>query len=272
MPENHTFPEYPELTEAARHWRYQPGRGLLKGRTILVTGAGDGIGRTAALTYALFGANVVLLGRTQEKLEAVYDAITAWTQSDPAIVPYDLAIADADAFDELAEHVLSHYGCLDGVLHNASALGPRVPIAHYDINNWRMVMKVNAEVPFSLTKALLPALERSPAASVVFVSSSVGRKPRAYWGAYAVSKAAMEGLAAVLADECEAGAIRVATVNPGATRTRMRAEAYPGEDPETLPPPEAHMDLFLYLMGDEGHADPERQFDARTWSYGESNT
>jgi NAD(P)-dependent dehydrogenase (short-subunit alcohol dehydrogenase family) len=264
MPKNLVFPDYPELTEAAANWRYRPRRKLLAGRTVLVTGAGDGIGRAAARTYAAFGANVVLLGRTREKLEAVYDVISSSTDTDPAIVPCDLGIAETDAFDELAEHILSHYGALDGLLHNASLLGPRVPVAHYDPVQWRMVMKVNSEAPFTLTRALLPALEKAPAASVLFVSSGVGRKPRAYWGAYAVSKVALEGFAALLADECEAGPIRVATLNPGGTRTRMRTEAYPAEDPLTLPTPEDHMDLFLYLMSADGYKDPNLQFDAKT--------
>ncbi len=258
--------DYPELDNARRHWRYQPPADLLSGRTILITGAGDGIGRTAARTFARYGANIVLLGRTQDKLEAVFDDIRTATDTDPAIAPIDLEQTPYEGHVELAGMIESHYGRLDGLLHNAGLLGPRTPIEHYDTALWPRLMQVNVNAAFYLTRALLPALQTADDASVVFTSSSVGRKGRAYWGGYAVSKFAIEGLSQVLADELEsAGRVRVNTLNPGATRTQMRAMAYPGEDPATVAAPEQHMDLYLYLFGPAARGQTGQAFDARDW-------
>jgi NAD(P)-dependent dehydrogenase (short-subunit alcohol dehydrogenase family) len=260
-------PDYPELATSQAHWRYRPQVDLLAGRTILVTGAGDGIGSTAARTFAHYGANVVLLGRTQQKLEQVYDLIRAATDTDPVIVPCDLETAGANVFDELRDSIDDHYGRLDGILHNASLLGARQPIEFYDVDQWPRIMQVNVNAAFYVTRALLPSLQRAPDASVVFTSSGVGRRGRAYWGAYAVSKFALEGFSQVLADELDdEGRIRVNTLNPGATRTRMRAQAYPGEDPLTVPLPEQHMDLYLYLFGPDSRGRTGGQFDARDWT------
>lgn len=246
--------------------RYRPSADLLEGRVVLVTGAGAGIGRAAALAYARHGANVVLLGRTRSKLEAVFDVIAAETATKPVIVPADLATLDEAAADNLAEAIRDDYGRLDGILHNASVLGPRVPVAHYPADAWAEVMQVNAMAPVLLTRALLPLLEAAPDASIVFTSSGVGRVGRAYWGAYAVSKFATEGLSQTLADELEStGPVRVNALNPGGTRTAMRAAAYPAEDPATLPKPEAHMDLYLYLMGPDSEGVTGRSIDAAAW-------
>ncbi len=173
----------------------------------------------------------------------------------------------AEAYAELNEQIVDHYGRLDGLLHNASMLGPRVPIEFYDAASWRRVMQVNVEAMFLLTQGVLPALRRSTDASVVITSSSVGRAGRAYWGAYAASKFAAEGFAQVLADElADEGRVRVTTLNPGATRTTMRTTAYPGEDPMTVPPPEARMDIYLFLMGPQARGRSEIQWDARDWT------
>jgi len=263
MPEN---PIYPELHDARAHWRYQPPGDLMKGRVVLVTGAGSGIGRTAARTFAHYGADVVLLGRSVDKLERLSDEIVAETATDPTIVPCDFSSTDFDNYRELAEAILRHYGRLDGLLHNASRLGTRVPLEHYASDEWRRVMRVNLDAPVELTRALLPALRHSSCASVVFTSSSVGRKARAYWGAYAVSKTAIEAASVIFAEEHEHEGIRFATLNPGATRTAMRAAAYPGEDPFTVPIAEARMDIYLFLLGPDRGSRPEHQFDARDWT------
>ena len=247
--------------------RYRAAPDLLRGRVVLVTGAGDGIGRVAAETFARHGADVVLLGRTRTKLEAVFDGISADKGTTPVIVPIDLSVLDEPAAENLAEAIRTDYGRLDGILHNASVLGPRVPIAHYRLVDWANVMQVNAIAPFTLTRALLPLLEASIDASIVFTSSGVGRTGRAYWGAYAASKFAIEGLTQTLADELEqAGRIRVNALNPGATRTAMRAAAYPREDPMTLPEPAEHMDLYLYLMGPDSAGITGQSIDATTWT------
>jgi NAD(P)-dependent dehydrogenase (short-subunit alcohol dehydrogenase family) len=258
---------FAELEAAERHWRYRPSRDLLAGRVILVTGAGDGIGRCAARTFAAYGAAVVLLGRTQTKLEDVFDAIAEETATDPTVVPCDLEIAPVEAFVELKEQILDHYGRLDGVLHNAGILGPRVPIEFYPQVDWRRVMKINLDAMVALTQGVLPALRQSTDASIVITSSSVGRAGRAYWGAYAAAKFAAEGFAQVLADElADEGRVRVRTLNPGATRTSMRSVAYPGEDPSTVALPEAKMDLYLYLFGPDARERDEIQWDAKDWS------
>ena len=246
---------------------YEPAPNLLAGRTVLVTGAGDGIGRVAALTYAEHGASVVLLGRTRAKLDAVFDAITASGKTKPLLVPADLLQVDEAAAEALAQGIRDEYGRLDGLLHNASLLGPRTTLVHYPVPAWLDVMQANVTAEFLLTRALLPLLHEAGDASIIFTSSGVGRRGRAHWGAYAVSKFATEGMMETLADEvAETGRIRVNSLNPGATRTAMRAAAYPAEDPATLPTAEQHMALYLYLMGPDSRGVNGQRFDAATWS------
>lgn len=246
---------------------YRPAADLLRGRVVVVTGAGDGIGREAALAYARHGAHVVLLGRTRAKLEAVFDRIEAQTDTRPVVAPADLLRTGEEEAAALADAIRDEYGRLDGVLHNAGLLGARNPIVHYAVREWQDVMRVNVDAAFILTRALLPLLDRAGDASIVFTSSGVGRVGRAYWGAYAASKFAIEGLMQVLADEvAAAGRIRVNSINPGATRTAMRAAAYPGEDPDTLAPPAARMGPYLYLMGPDSAGVNGRQFDAAAWT------
>lgn len=225
---------------------------LLAGKHILVTGAGDGIGRIAAQTYAAHGATVILLGRTVEKLEAVYDAIEAAGHPQPAIFPMDLASAGEEQCRELAAALEENFGHLDGLLHNASVLGERRPIESATCNAWQEVMQVNVNAQFLLTRYLLPLLQAAPAASIIFTSSGVGRRGKAYWGAYAVSKFATEGLMQVLAAELEnTSEVRVNSLNPGATNTAMRRSAYPAENPTDNPSAEDIMPAYLYLMGED---------------------
>jgi NAD(P)-dependent dehydrogenase (short-subunit alcohol dehydrogenase family) len=225
---------------------------LLKGKTILVTGAGEGIGKAAALSFAQHGAAVILLGRTTSKLEAVYDEIKAAGYVEAIIHPMDLQYANEEDFRVLGENILEQFGHLDGLLHNAAVLGPRAPIQFYPHEAWMKVMQINVNAAYALSRALLPALQAAPNASVIFTSSSVGRKGRAYWGAYSVSKFAVEGLMQVLADELkQTSKVRVNSIDPGATRTNMRKDAYPAENPETLATPADRLPLYLYLMGDE---------------------
>ena len=226
---------------------YSPAPQLLKDRVILVTGAGDGIGATAARTFAKYGATVALVGRTQKKLEAVYDAIVADDGPEPIIAVIDFALAQGDDYQNLADAIEQQFGRLDGLLLNHGTLGQRSPIEHHDVKVWLQTMHVNVNSHFILVQALLPLLHKSTDASVVFTSSGVGRKGRAFWGAYAVSKFATEGLMETLADEVDD--IRVNCINPGATRTAMRKAAYPGEDPSTLTTPADIMNSYLYLIG-----------------------
>jgi NAD(P)-dependent dehydrogenase (short-subunit alcohol dehydrogenase family) len=243
---------------------YEAPADLLRDRIVLVTGAGDGIGRAAALAYARHGATVILLGRTIAKLEKVYDEIEAAGGPQPAIFPLNLEGATLKDYHDMAETLDKEFGRLDGILHNAGLLGRITPFEQYNPELWDQVMQININGPVWMTQALLPLLKSSADASVVFTSSSVGRKGRAYWGGYAVSKFATEGFMEVLADEVEhLGTIRVNTLNPGATRTKMRANAYPGEDPQTLRTPEEIMPTYLWLMGPDSKGHNGQRFDAQ---------
>ncbi|UTW14148.1 YciK family oxidoreductase [Marinobacterium rhizophilum] len=245
-------------------FEYKAPENLLQDRIILITGAGAGIGRTAARSYAAQGATVVLVGRTLEKLEQVYDEIEAAGHPQPAIVPLNLESATEHEYQELANTLEQEFGRLDGLLHNASLLGLRTPMESYDPVVWNQVMQVNVTAGFMLTQALLPLLGQSQDASVIFTTSSVGRTGKAFWGAYAVSKFATEGMAQVLAQELEnTSSIRVNCINPGATRTQMRANAYPAENPQTNPEPEDIMPLYLYLMGPDSKTVNGQSLDAQ---------
>ncbi|MEA1605384.1 YciK family oxidoreductase [Pseudomonas spirodelae] len=237
---------------------------LLKGRVILVTGAGRGIGATAAKTFAAHGATVLLLGKTEANLSQVYDAIEAAGHPQAAVIPFNLETALPHQYDELAAMIEAEFGKLDGLLHNASIIGPRTPLEQLSGDNFMRVMQVNVNAMFMLTSTLLPLLKLSQDASVAFTSSSVGRKGRAYWGAYAVSKFATEGLMQVLADEVDGVShVRANSINPGATRTNMRAQAYPAENPANNPLPEAIMPVYLYLMGPDSADVNGQAFDAQ---------
>ena len=237
---------------------------LLKGRVILVTGAGRGIGAAAAKAFAAHGATVLLLGKTEESLNHLYDEIEQAGYPQPAVIPFNLETALSHQYGELAAMVENEFGRLDGLLHNAAILGPRTPLEQLSGDNFMRVMQINVNAEFMLTQAMLPLIKLSEDASVVFTSSSVGRKGKAYWGAYAVSKFANEGLMQVLADELEGTSnARANSINPGATRTNMRAQAYPGENPSTNPSPDEIMPLYLYLMGPDSKGVNGRALDAQ---------
>lgn len=237
---------------------------LLRDRVILVTGAGDGIGRAAAIAFAAHGATVILLGKTIKKLEAVYDEIEDAGYPQPAIYPLKLGGATFEDYQALAETIENEFGRLDGLLHNAAILGQRKTIRDTAPADWNEVLNVNLTANFLLTKALLPLLEKSADASVVFTSSSVGRQGRAFWGAYAVSKFGVEGLAQILAQELESTtSIRVNCINPGPTNTAMRRMAYPAEYPGVNPYPEQIMPAYLYLMGPDSKHITGQSLDAQ---------
>ena len=243
---------------------YQPSPTLLAERVILITGAGDGIGRAVALACATHGATVVLLGRTVAKLESIYDEIVAAGAPRPAIYPLDLEGAVPDHYLELAERIEAELGRLDGLLHNAALLGSLTPIEHYDPVEWLRVMQVNLNAPFLLTRACLALLKRAEDASLLFTSSGVGRRGRAYWGAYSASKFGVEALMQILADELDENShVRVNSINPGRVRTAMRASAYPGENPQTLPAPQDIVLPYLYLLGPDSRGVHGQALDAQ---------
>lgn len=237
----------------------------LQGRIILVTGGGYGIGREAALTYARAGATVLLLGRTEQALNDTYDMIEAEGLPQAAVIPFDLENSQEQAYEQLASVIGDNFQHLDGMLLNAGVLGQRTLLDHYHWETWQKVMQINVNSQFLLCKHLLPLLRKAPAdASIIFTTSSVGRQGRAYWGAYSVSKFAIEGLMQNLAEELEnTSRVRVNAINPGATRTGMRAAAYPAENPLTVTPAADIMPLYLYLMSPESEGVHGRSLDAQ---------
>lgn len=243
---------------------YQASDNVLQNRTIVITGAGAGIGRCAALTFAAHGATVILVGKTIAKLESIYDEIEKAGYPQAAIYPLHLGGAVMKDYQDMHDTLAKEFGVIDGILHNASILGDRKPIAQTDSTEWQEVMHVNVNAPFMMTKALLPLLEKSQDASIIFTSSSVGRVGRAYWGPYAVSKFATEGLMQTLADElANTSNIRVNAINPGATNTAMRRTAYPAEIPTVNPLPDQIMPLYLYLMGIDSKGINAQSIDAQ---------
>jgi NAD(P)-dependent dehydrogenase (short-subunit alcohol dehydrogenase family) len=228
---------------------YQPPKNLLKERNILVTGAGSGIGQAAAKAFAKHGATVILLGRHEGRLAETYDAIESAGDPTPAMISFDLEKAPAKDYYALGESLYEEFGILHGLLHNAAQLALLSRIDDYDIETWQKVMQVNLTAPFLLTQACLPLLRKANDASILFTSDERGRKGKAYWGAYGVSKFGIEGLMQTLADELENSQIRVNSIAPGPTRTSLRAWAYPGENPLSHPLPDSLMANYLYLMG-----------------------
>jgi len=229
---------------------YTYSQDLLRDRIILITGASDGIGRALAIHAAELGAKVILHGRNIKKLEKVYDQFEGLEDAPPpSIAVMDLATATSESYRSLADGLEEEFGHLDGLVHNAGILGDRFSIEQYDAVKWQQVMHVNVTAIFALTQVCLPLLQKSDDASVIYTSSGVGRQGRAFWGAYAVSKFATEGLSEVLADEHRHSKLRSNCINPGATRTNMRLEAYPAEDRDALKRPEEILSTYVYLLG-----------------------
>jgi NAD(P)-dependent dehydrogenase (short-subunit alcohol dehydrogenase family) len=238
------------------------------GRVIMVTGAGSGIGRAVALALAGAGAEVILLGRTVRKLEAVHAEIARIAKDtggpEATIVPLDLERALAADYEAVAAAIEKRYGRLDGLLHNAALLGALTPIEQYDVPTFMRVMHVNVTAAFVLTQHLLPLLRASQDATVLFTSSGVGTRGRAYWGAYSISKFAVEGFTQVLAHELEGTTtVRVNIIDPGKVRTSMRRQAYPSEAAESLPTPESLTAPYLALIGPASRGVTGKRFEAQ---------
>ncbi|TMO67910.1 YciK family oxidoreductase [Pseudoalteromonas aurantia] len=242
---------------------YKAAANALENKTILITGAGDGIGRVAALTYAKHGATIILLGKTTQKLECVYDEIVNLGYPKPAIVPLDLRGATKQNYRDLAATIEQQFGKLDGLLNNASILGSLGPLEHFCVSTFENIMKVNVTAQAMITKYMFPLLRKSPSASVVFTSSGVGRQGREFWGPYAISKFATEGMMQTWAAEVGKTNIRINCINPGATRTSMRASAFPGEDKDTLKTAEELMQTYLYLMSESSNDVNGQSIDAQ---------
>lgn len=234
---------------------YEPPADLLAGRVVLVTGAGQGLGRAVALACAAHGATVALLGRTQEKLEATYDAIGAAGGPEPALVPLDLASAGTPEYEALAALVRRDLKGLAGIVHCASHFVPLGPLASQTLEQWLELLRVNLAAPFALTRACLPLLAAAPDSSVVFAGETHAAHPRAYWGGFAVAKSGLSTLAAIWGDELEhAGKPRMNVLVPGPIASPQRARSHPAEERSKLRAPEAAARAFLYLLGPESRA------------------
>ena len=234
---------------------------LLKNRTILVTGAANGIGRALVNAIAARGASTILLDKDVHGLELAYDEIVALGHPEPALYPLDLQGATADDYAALAATLEKEYSGLDGLVHNAAQLGALVPLANFEDEMWFQTLQVNLNAPYLLTTACLGLMNLSADASIIFSSDTSGRQGKAYWGAYGVSKAGLEGFMQILADELEANTpIRVNSIDPGPVRTGLRRLAYPGEDAATLNAPEDVVDPFLYLLGPDSRGITGQQF------------
>ena len=230
---------------------YKVKRGELNGKVILVTGANKGFGLAISMDLAKAGATVIMLGRDLSSLEYAYDAVVDAGYMEPILYPLDLEGASPENYQELQDNILEKFNRLDGLIHNAAILGTQMPIDQYDIKLWYSTLQINLSAPFMLTQFLIPALKKSDDARILFLSSSVGRKARAYWGAYSVSKFGLEGLAMTLSEELEKTKIKVNTINPGKMRTEMRRAAYPAEDASTVPKPGEKSSVIVYLLSKE---------------------
>ena len=229
---------------------YSPATGELKDKIILVTGANRGFGKAMTLDLAKAGATVIMLGRDLGSLEIAYDEVVDAGFAEPILYPLDLEGATPEHYEQLQRDILDNFGQLDGLIHNAGIIGTMMPIEQYDLKLWYSTMQINVNAPFMLTQFLIPALSKSKDARILFLSSSVGRNARAYWGAYGVSKFAIEGLSKTLAEELEKTNIRVNSLDPKRMRTEMRRTAYPAENSDNNPLPESVSPAIVYLMSE----------------------
>ena len=238
----------------------------LAGRAILITGAAGGLGRPLARACARAGATVVLHGRTVRKLESLYDEIVAAGHPQPTILPLDLSTAASDDYGNVAGAIRAQLGRLDGIVHTANVLGSLGPLEHQAFDAWLKVLRVDLIAAMALTRALMPLLAAATDASVVFTLDTRGEAPRAYWGAYAVAKAGLGALAAMLADEWEHRAnLRVNAVVPGPINSPLRGQTHPGDDRARLPDPAALAPLYLHLLGAQPKAESGMLIDGGAW-------
>ena len=232
-------------------------------KSILITGSSDGIGKSLAIEFSKLGANIILLGRNSEKLDAVYDLLDhSHVSQKHLILEADLALLSNEAAQEIFIAISQEFEVLDGIIHNAALLGTMSSLEDYDLSSWDEVMKVNLRAPFILTKTLKVMLENASLPRLIFTSSGVANKGRSFWGAYSVSKFGIKGLAEIFKDELEATTkIKVFNFDPGKTRTNMRAAAYPAEDPNTLKSPTELIDCYLWFFQEESSSSSQNYFE-----------
>ena len=238
---------------------------LLKNKNILITGATDGIGAQISKLYSSHGANIILLGRNEKKLNKIYDDIIENADTKPLILEFDLNKISENTSKEIANAISNEYGALHGLIHNAAEIGKLTSLDNYSISDWDKIMRVNLTAPFLLTKSLLPNLLEANNARVILTSSSVAHKGRAFWGAYNISKAALKTMQEILTDEFEgSSSIKFFSFDPGATRTKMRNSAYPAENQNLLKPVESLNNYYLWFFSKDCN-----YTDKRYISYGE---
>ena len=232
-------------------------------KSILITGSSDGIGKSLAIEFSKLGANIILLGRNSEKLDAVYDLLDhSHVSQKHLILEADLALLSNEAAQEIFIAISQEFEVLDGIIHNAALLGTMSSLEDYDLSTWDEVMKVNLRAPFILTKTLKVMLENASLPRLIFTSSGVANKGRSFWGAYSVSKFGIKGLAEIFKDELEATTkIKVFNFDPGKTRTNMRAAAYRAEDPNTLKSPTELIDCYLWFFQEESSSSSQNYFE-----------
>ena len=233
--------------------KFEPKVDAFKDKVIFITGATDGIGRSLAIEAAKLGGKVILSGRNKERLESIYDEITALSNSTPTIAQLDFETADSEQYSSLADSIDLNFKSIDCLIHCAGILGDRSSIEQYNPGVWQKVLHVNLTAPFVLTQALLPYLKQSRQPSIIFTSSGVGQIGKAFWGAYSVSKFGTEALSQILCEELGHTAARVNCVNPGAVKTKMRLAAYPAENRDRLREPDEILSPYLYLISDESN-------------------
>lgn len=240
-----------------------PAAACLAGRVVLVTGAYGGLGRAVAMAAARAGATLVITGKRKRQLEQLYDLIVAEGLPEPVIHPLDMEVATPRDYEALAEGLDRDLGRLDGIVHCAASFGGLTPVTMHKPDEWLRTLHVNVSAPFALTQACLPLLMRGPDASVVFVLDNPDLLNRAHWGAYGVSKAALERFVEILHQETDTTAVRVHALLPGPMRTALRHLAYFGEDPNTQPLPDAAAQAAVWLLGPQGAAARGAMLDLR---------
>lgn len=233
---------------------FQPEANSLTGKTIVITGAAGGLGSAIARTAATLGADLVLLDHNQNKLYQLHDEIEASCNRQPGLYPLDMRGATTDDYKQLADTIEEEFKALHGLVHCAATLGQISPLDHLDAKSWQETFTTNLHAPVLLTRALLPLMRSTANSSIIFTTD---KKRSAYWGAYGISKASIETAMHIIADELapESGnaiPVRCNAINPGPMRTNLRSSAYPGEDPNSITPPEDNVAAYLYLLSDGG--------------------
>ncbi len=235
----------------------------LSNKTILITGATDGIGKVLAIEFSKLGANIILLGRNASKLDQVYDQLdNSYKSHKHLILQADLGLLNNESAHEILKAITVEFISLDGIIHNAAILGTMTTLEDYELSRWDEVLNINLRAPFILTKTLKTILENSSMPRIIFTSSGVANIGKAFWGAYSVSKFGIKGLAEIFADELETtSSIKVFNFDPEATQTKMRASANPAEDPTSLKAPNELVNCYLWFFSEDSSNSEKNYFE-----------